>query len=80
MSGRRRQAGRIRTCDRDTNDGVELLGNDVTIDNVHEVMVRRTEKLEINVKLQNEYRNRISHIHNSWKFTILLIMLLEYEH
>ena len=25
MSGRRRQAGRIRTCDRDTNDIVELL-------------------------------------------------------
>ena len=63
MSGRRRQAGRIRTCDRDTNDIVELLGNDVSIDNAHQVMVRSTEKLEINQKLQNEYRNRISHIY-----------------
>ena len=57
MSGRRRQAGRIRTCDRDTNDIVELLGNDVSIDDAHQVMVRSTEKLEINQKLQNEYRN-----------------------
>ena len=63
MSGRRRQAGRIRTCDRDTNDIVELLGNDVSIDDAHQVMVRSTEKLEINQKLQNEYRNRISHIY-----------------
>ena len=62
MSSRRRQAGRIRTCDRDTNDRVDLLGNNVTIDDAHQIMVRSTEKLEINVKLQNEYRNRISHI------------------
>ena len=64
MSSRRRRAGRIRTCDRDTNDRVNLLGSNVTIDDAHQIMVRSTEKLEINVKLQNEYRNRISHIYN----------------
>ncbi len=57
MPRRRRQAGCIRTCDRDTNNRVELLGNDVTIDNVHQVMVHNTEELEINLKLQNEYCN-----------------------
>ena len=63
MSSRRRQAGRTRTCDRNTNDSVDLLGNDVTIDATHQVMVRNTERLEINLRLQNEYRNRISHIY-----------------
>ena len=67
MSRRRRQAGRIHTCDRDTNDRVKLLGNNLAIDNVHQVMVRNTRKLEINLKLQNKYCNQINHIYNSFE-------------
>ena len=58
-----RRGGRIRTCERDTNDTINLLGDDVTVDAAHQEMVRNTEKLEINTKLQNEYRNRLAHIY-----------------
>ena len=38
MPGRRRQTGCICTCDRDTNDTVDLLGDDVTIYDEHQVI------------------------------------------
>ena len=60
---RRHQGGLIHTCERDTNDTIVLLGDDVIIKDAHLEMVRNTEKLEINVKLQNEYRNRLAHIY-----------------
>ena len=63
MSGRRRQTGRIRTAQRDTNDATALLGDNVIVEAQHQELVRNTEKLEINLKLQNEYRNRIQHIY-----------------
>ena len=62
MPGRRRQQGRICTYQQDTCDIVDLLGDDVAIATEHQALVRNTEKLEINIKLLNEYRNRISHI------------------
>ena len=60
---RRRQTGRIRTTQWKTNDADGLLGNDVITADEHQELVRNTENLEINVKLQNEYRNRIQHIY-----------------
>ena len=59
----RRQHGRIHTHQRDTNDHTELLGDAILVNDDHVEMVRTTEKLEINLKLQREYRNRISHIY-----------------
>ena len=53
MPGRRQQTGRIRTCDRNTNDTIDLLVDDVAIVDARQVMVRNTEKLEINVRLYN---------------------------
>ena len=60
---RRQQRGRIHTHQRDTNDHAQLLGDAFLVDDDHVKMVRTTEKLEINLKLQREYRNRISHIY-----------------
>ena len=40
-----------------------MLGDDVEIETEHQELVRNTEKLEINARLQNEYRNRIAHIY-----------------
>ena len=59
----RRRGGRIRTADRNTHDTLNLLGDNVDVDDEHQTLVRNTEKLEINVKLQNEYRNRLAHIY-----------------
>ena len=56
----RQQGGRIGTHGRDTGDNVVLLSTDVVIDDAHKEMIRSTEKLEINVKLQNEYRNQLA--------------------
>ena len=60
---RRRQTGRICTSQRQTNNTDGLLGDNVVVKDEHQELVRNTEKLEINVKLQNEYRNRIQHIY-----------------
>ena len=53
MPDQRKRGGRIRTADRNTNDTVNLLGDDVAIDDEHQTLVRNTEKLEIKIKLQN---------------------------
>ena len=53
----------MHTHQHDTNDTAQVLGNAILVDHEHQEMVRTTEKLEINEKLQREYRNRISHIY-----------------
>ena len=55
--------GRIHTHQRDTNDAIIVLGDKFLVDHEHQEMVQTIEKLEINEKLQREYRNRISHIY-----------------
>ena len=61
MPDRRQQQGCIHNADKDTTDTIDLRGDNVVVNDEHQQMVQNTEKLEINVKLQNEYRNRIVH-------------------
>ena len=48
---------------RDTNDGVPVLGDDLRVNKMHVNLVRTTEKEDINQTLRREYRNRIGHIY-----------------
>ena len=62
MSSGARRGGRIHAHQRDTHD-CNLLGDDFSVDEMHEELLRTTEKEEINDKLRREYRNRIKHIY-----------------
>ena len=49
--------------DRDTNDGVPVLGDDLRVNEMHVNWVRTTEKEEINLTLRREYRSHIGYIY-----------------
>ena len=61
-----RRGGLILTYQCDTHD-CDLLGDNFSVDEMHEELVRTVEKEEINDKLRREYRNRIKHIYNFLK-------------
>ena len=75
----RRQHGRIHTHQRNTNDHAELLGDAILVNDDHVEMVHTTEKLEINLKLQREYRNRISHIYTSFLLRVSIRIIMQWE-
>ena len=62
LRGNRARSGRIHIHDRETND-VQILGDELMVNEVHQEQVRTTEKEEINGTLRREYRNRIRHIY-----------------
>ena len=57
------RSARIFLHDRDVNDKIPVLGNNLKLDTIHSDLVRSTEQKEINRQLQMEYQNRIKHIY-----------------
>ena len=59
--GDKRSRGRVRTHDRDTNDGDEILGASLNIGVEHSTEVRNTNQKGLKEKCKRDYRNRLFH-------------------
>ena len=55
--------GQIFLHDRNVNEKIPVLGNNLKLDTIHSDLVQSTEQKEINRRLQMEYCNRIKHIY-----------------
>jgi hypothetical protein len=65
-SGQRR-SGRIYPHERDTNDGVPILGGDVEILEEHSVAVRETGRNDLTTGNKQNYCNRLQHLYTFWQ-------------
>jgi hypothetical protein len=64
---RRRDAGRIRPHQRETDDSAPILGANIEIQVVHSEGVRNTEQRGLNIKTKRNYRNRIKEVYTFFK-------------
>ena len=62
-----RHSGRIYPHERDTNDGVPILGGDVEILEEHSVAVRETERNDLTTSNKRDYRNRLKNLYTFWQ-------------
>jgi hypothetical protein len=65
--GGQRRSGRIYPHERDTNDGVPILGGDVEILEEHSVAVRETERNDLTTSNKRDYRNRLKNLYTFWQ-------------
>ena len=61
--GRGQSGGRIRPHERDVDDSVPILGENIEIQDQHSQEVRLTEQRGLNVATKRNYRNRIKEIY-----------------
>ena len=55
--------GRILPHERDTNDDVPIIGQDVAVQEDHLQKIKKTSKRDKEVETKRDYRNRLKHIY-----------------
>ena len=64
---RAHRSGRIRAVDRDADDDVDILGDDVSVNEEHLNAVRETTGNKLNTETKRNYRNRLNKMMSFWQ-------------